>query len=451
MSARATRKGQARAALIACAVAVAGCQGTIAATGDDARGADTAAVANDVQRAGPDAVGTPPPRDGDTPADAAMSPTDGGATDAGSGRIPIFVAQGFMGRSTISCDDGRTWVADRAFDSEGDPLVCGMARTMRCDHGGCSYLRDGTCLNFDTCDCGHHPGFGKGVTYGDGWFVATWGWGTSGSVRRSRDGVHWEDTLSQAVGGAFVGFGGVAYGNGRFVLSSRDTYTSADGSHWAMGHEADFRGLDGGIVWSVRDFNFIADPHTPRFIASASPPDDVLISDDGVAWRRPAARPDPCVESSAGVVYGNGITVAVGSDGRVCTSTDAGDHWTQQSGVGSTTLYSRKVLWTGTEFVVWGEGADYDTRMYRSADGVHWTGTVTDPPRIRPSVVARNPETGTFATSGNVWSGYEEQRFYRSADGVHWQALPDGAFRPSHNIFEMTFGYAEPSTVCPGH
>ena len=50
---------------------------------------------------------------------------------------------------------------------------------------------------------------------------------------------------------------------------------------------------------------------------------------------------------------------------------------------------------------------------------------------------------------GNVWEGYDQQSFYRSTDGLTWDELGAGAFVPSHGIFYVTFGYAEPSADCP--
>jgi hypothetical protein len=388
-------------------------------------------------------------RDGSSARDAEPPNPDATAGD----RIPMFVAQGSIGRSTISCDDGRTWVANRSFDREGDPLVCGMVGPATCGEGPCSYLRQGECRVHETCDCSHHPGAAKGVAYGDGWFVATWGWGHSGSVRRSRDGVHWEETLSEE-DGAWVAFGGVAFGNRRFVLSRRTPFFSPDGAAWVEGAEADFRSPSGEIVQSVRDFHYVGG--TPGlFVASASPPEAVLVSGDGGAWRPPASIAAGCLQD---VGAGGGIgttdtrtTAAVGGDGRLCTSEDGGDTWTRHPhGIGADSVSSRAVIWDGSELRVWGTGADGNARLYRSADGVHWTDDPLDPPRIRIGPVARSEETGTYVTTGHIWHGYDQQRFYRSEDGVNWEPLADGAFEASHTIFELVFGYGETSDACPG-
>ena len=95
----------------------------------------------------------------------------------------MFVAQGLMGRLTVSCDDGHTWIANQSWDLAGDALVCGSTEPVDCyaDSSTCSYLGWNGCVT-GTCDCLHHPGFSKGVAYGNGHFVATFGWGHPGSV-----------------------------------------------------------------------------------------------------------------------------------------------------------------------------------------------------------------------------------------------------------------------------
>jgi hypothetical protein len=99
----------------------------------------------------------------------------------------------------------------------------------------------------------------------------------------------------------------------------------------------------------------------------------------------------------------------------------------------------------GTEFLFWGD----DAYMISSPDGVTWTKkAMLTPTRLGP--VARSPN-GTLVAVGNVWEGYDQQSFWRSSDGLTWEALPKTAFAPSHGIFYMAFGYADPSSACPGH
>jgi hypothetical protein len=99
-------------------------------------------------------------------------------------------------------------------------------------------------------------------------------------------------------------------------------------------------------------------------------------------------------------------------------------------------------MWTGTEFVYWGQ----NTRI-TSSDGVSWTPTpLTTPTRIGPT--ARS-DSGTFVAIPYIYDGYDRQYFMRSTDGLQWDRLDPASFFPSHPIFNITFGYADPSTLCP--
>ncbi len=89
-------------------------------------------------------------------------------------------SQNSMG--TISCDDGRTWVSDRAVENSND------------DHGEYS---------------------ARGLAYGQNTFVINVGWGKPGKVRRSEDGVAWQQTL----GPMNSAYADIAYGAGAFVIS----------------------------------------------------------------------------------------------------------------------------------------------------------------------------------------------------------------------------------------
>ncbi len=391
----------------------------------------------------------------DSAVDSTVPGTDGGTTSSSDGasgvdgfvipegRIPIFVAQGMVGRSTISCDDGHTWVGDAAWDDGTDSHLCNSTN-VRCDTDGYSCDQrwsDGSCDTETPCDCGHSPGFSKGVAYAGDYFVATWGWGWPGAVRRSRNGVDWETTLDNE------SFGGIAYGAGRFVVSARDNYWSTDGETWTPGETADFSGPNEPIIWSVRRFAF-ADYDGGRFVAVASgnTDRDVLVSSDGgETWWRPSVLPDDCgssVGTYGGIVYGNGVIAMIGQN-SACRSTDGGDTWSMATFADDDIIANP--IFTGTEFLAW---THYDHTMYRSTDAETWTAMPMATPTTL-SAVARNPETGTLVAVTSVWSGYEDQQFLRSADGSHWDEIPDSAFVHSHPIFHIEFGYAEHSAACP--
>lgn len=206
-------------------------------------------------------------------------------------------AQGHAGRTIISCDDGRTWVADRS-DEEWN-----------------------YCSNND---CDHGSGAGRGITWGDGWFFATFGWGSPGTVRRSRDGVSWEPVLDGET------FGGLVYGNARLVAASRNgQYSDDDGGTWS-----DF-GSVALSTWNVRDAALV--PYDGgRFIMTAR--DDVseiVVSTDGVSWTQPQSAPSDCGGGSyqGRIVYGNGTIVGVTNgwqqhyESQVFYRSEDGVHW----------------------------------------------------------------------------------------------------------------------------
>ncbi|MFT3841563.1 MAG: hypothetical protein QM723_31535 [Myxococcaceae bacterium] len=372
--------------------------------------------------------------------DAGMAdagPMDSGVTDAGSGKIPVFIAQGAEGRTIMSCDDGKSWVGDRSWDKDADPLMCGITQTKQCYADDCSYEENNACVLANCCN--DTPDVPKGVIYGDGKFVATWGWGQPGAVRTSTNGVDWTTTHPND------SFGGVAYGAGRFLVASRSPFSSADGLSWSAASEADFRNDDGSQMWSVRRFHF-ADVGSGVFIAVASGNtnrDVMLTRDLGQTWVRPSSLPSSCANIGSeygGFVTGGGVIVIVDEAGNACRSLDGGDTWTVTA-TGATQVLSHGV-WTGSEFWFWGDDKD----LLRSADGATWTKTpMTTPMRLGP--IARSPG-GTLVSAGTFWDGYGNQQFARSTDGLKWDLLPASAMTQSHPLFYVTFGYADPSADC---
>ncbi|MFO0563158.1 MAG: hypothetical protein U0269_34370 [Polyangiales bacterium] len=330
-----------------------------------------------------------------------------GGDAAGGALVPVFVAQGHLGRVTVSCDDGRTWVANRSTDD-----------AARCFTGG--------------LDCDHNPNAGRGLAYGNGYFVATFGWGMPGVVRRSRDGLTWEDTLAGRT------FADVAFGNGVFLANDRTLQRSSDGSGWMAA------GTTNAGPWNVRTIEFV--PHGPRgrFLVSAESGTDrdiVWSDDNGSSWHRASTRPPECGQYAKGFAYGNGVAVLTSGVGHVCRSTDGGDTWTTVS-VAMGELSTP--LWTGSEFFAWA-----GSQLWRSADGRQWSSAALVGTQVSIGAVARSA-AGTFVAVRGGWQvWYDQQRFYRSTDGIRWDTLAAGSYVGSHPINFIEFGYAPAGTVCP--
>ncbi len=363
----------------------------------------------------PVADGGVPPGDGSTPPAPDAATPDGIAPTA----HPTFVAIGYEGRTTVSCDDGKTWVANQSDDEKGD------GGKVRC---------------FSPLDCDHDGKAGRGVAFGNGWFVADFGWGQPGTIRRSRDGAVWETVLSGP------NFASMMFGAGRFVGAARSGKLSTnDGAQWSDAAEAKLM-FNGQDVWNVRRGAFVG----TGFLLVADGP-TAAFGKDGTAWTQLKNLPATCgtdIQWSGGIAYGNGAIVVVDGKGVACRSTDDGASWTSKSLGGG--LESR-LLFTGTEFVVWGSGV-----VYRSQDGTTWSSTPTkktvngSPAGAGPNIgpVARSPQ-GTYVAINGGWDQwYEKQRFYRSADGITWDELPTNAFVGGHPMTHITWGDATTSTVC---
>jgi hypothetical protein len=322
--------------------------------------------------------------------------------------VPLFIAQGHMGRTTISCDRGLTWIADHSLD---DATHC-----------------------FDELDCDHHVGSATGLRYGDGAFIATWGWGTEGNVARTTDGITWETVMTGPT------FSGTAYGAGTFVAGSRETQRSEDGgATWGAP-------IDTGLTqWTPRGIGF-ADVDGGRFVIGGggnNEGDVVVSSDAGASWWHPDPLPLACGDGIRSIVSDGAAIVIVrggGTGPELCVSHDAGTSFAEID-LGEVWFESR-ALHDGEAFVVYANG-----EAWRSTDGDEWTSTPTQP-AITPGALAID-ELGNFVAVRGGWQvWYENQEFYRSTDGISWEVLAPGTFTGSHPVNHIAFGHVASTTAC---
>jgi len=354
----------------------------------------------------PAATNAPPPTRAPRPPETAPAETP-------PGKVPMFVAIGHAGRITVSCDDGKTWIANQSAD---DKLRCfDPAVTPDCDHNGLA---------------------GRGITYESGFFIANFGWGAPGRIRRSRDGVTWETVLEGA------NFASTVAGNGKVIAVSGEPQVSTDlGMTWRPGGRPEFGARRAGFGAGL--FLMIGDG--PK----------AAITADGQSWKELTALPPACgkeIQWTGGVLGLGSALVIAGEDGVVCASTDGGASWKVEK---IAERLEGELVRSGGALCVWGTSTGTPSRatLFRSTNGIDWTAT----PTVLRGTTAGAPigpvavgNSGTFVAVSSGWGAwYESQKFFRSTDGVTWDELPAGAFVQSHPINHIVAGDAEPSTLCP--
>ncbi len=382
--------------------------------------------------------------DAGTLSDAGLvTPVDAGFEPADSGLVAVLVAQGVMGRTMLSCDDGQTWVSDRSFDREevdgqgrvtaANDMVCGDTQQVRCDESSCRLKQaDGSCTVAAVCDCLHHPGYAKGVAIAGAQLLANFGWGHPGIIMRSTDGAGWVN--SHAFDGSEL-FPNIVYGAGRFVHFSSQPEVSDDGVNWRNGGFANFNGP--GQSWvSPRAFEVVQTPSGARFIGALDGDELRVSADRAESWFSPANVPSGCTEgigNAQQILSGNGVALIVTSSGRACRSADGGNTWSLH------TITSEPLnVWgafVGGQFLVF---STTGTRFH-SADGVSWHATAMSKPTSLGAVGVS--VKGTLVAVGSVWQGYERQTLLRSTDeGLSWVELGPGAFRRGHPLHRFSAG-----------
>ncbi len=373
-------------------------------------GLTTSASAGSTVDASSGGVGAGSAGGGDATSTGPGGPGVGGAGGDGSGgdaRVPVLIAQGHLGRTTVSCDDGRTWIRDGSVDD-----------SLRCYDEASGNL-----------DCDHHAFAARGIAFGDDMFVLTWGWGQPGQLHRSGDLLGWETVLEET-----PTFADVAFGGGRFVANGGSTMLSDDaGATWIEGGA-----LDIGI--NTRSIDH--DPASGAFVVTGESGGQraLVHSPDGVTWTAAATLPDGCITNYRGGAAGAGALVLGSGQGHVCTSRDGGASW-EQIELGD--YLSSNVLWDGAAFTVY-----TGSTAHRSVDGLSWESATIDPPSISIGSAAVS-ELGTYVAVNDGWQQwYGAQRFYRSEDGLTWEELPAGSFTGSHPIYFVASGTAAPSPGC---
>ena len=352
----------------------------VAACGDSTETPDAGASPD----AAADAVAdTSAPDAGADDAGADVPALDAGpGEDAGPETVEALVLTGHLARRMLSCDRGETFVYDVSYDDD--------ARCWDMDGGSGP-------------DCDHHPTSNNGVTYGNGVFVTTAGWGPStpeDSGLHASDGSAWEQVVPE------ITYNGIAFGNGVFIANHVRPMISRDGLTWTEGPQtaftnsrgAEFANIDGGI----------------HVLARNNLAESWFSTDSGESFWQ-AEDVGHC-DDAGNSVTSNGERLAFYStrNNALCVSTNAGATW--ELGVLPEAIRS-PILWNGEVFVAWGGGT-----RFTSIDLTVWQEEAGEGPSSFQHLERFDDGTliGVVSSWGSYYSG---SGLYRSDDeGLTWQA-----------------------------
>jgi hypothetical protein len=362
-------------------VALAGCPASTAEDSADPereqeRGEDAGSEEGKPEPSKPDESSKPEPPNPDEPSE----PKDEG--------VPMFVAVGWGGRRVMSCDLGRTWIADQQIAPEAD-------------------------------DNWHRSYTPKGLTFGGGKFIFLTGWGTDSMAHVSTNGIDW---TSQQLDTAY---GGIGYDQGRFVLVGNRHLSASE---------------DGAATWKV-----LSDVPTPTADRETAAFDKVWAagadgsaafrlagSDKWVSMPNCTGSRHTSIGITGGFAAGLGVLVSVGDQGNTCAVDLASGAGRGAGTIG--TKISGRVAFLGNAFWLANGNA-----IYTSTNGVAWSQRAL-PQGVRFDLVARS-NSGTY-----VGVSADGDRFYYSDDGENWKA---GSGPSGNGLLRVVFGYGAPSSKCP--
>jgi len=338
----------------------------------------------------------------------------------GSSTVGVFVASGHVGRTIVSCDDGRSWNHDQT-EAFVDEMGAPYPTITRCFDSG--------------MDCDHHPGSTKGVIYARSWFFRTTGWGPGGHITRSRNGIAWESLTERTT------FGGLAHDGISTLIAGARTPQRSTNEGMTLG-PSENEAISG---WNVRRTAHVGGPSGGLFLIVGNDGTEVGLSNDGLRWRAPTTIDAACgrgIQGQGGIARVGDVIVMAGGESSVCRSTNEGVTWTLHTLPDGARASSSALIATGSEFMMWSVGA-----VLRSTDGMTWTRTPTEP-SIEVGAVARSPE-GTFVAVRGGWNHwYGDQVFYRSTDGVRWETLDLAAAPQGHPISWIAYGNVDAPLAC---
>lgn len=277
---------------------------------------------------------------------------------------------------------------------------------------------------------GIHSGYPAGLTYGGGRWVlaaACEGFTNRTCVYLSADGASWSQVLATLNGTPWAaGYGGGAW----LVTTETGAYRSTDGLTWtrgstnlstwtqksvaygngvwvSVGSNVSWRSSDGGNQWStITDLNnrMLESVIYANGMFLASGSGGMFSSANGTSWTQLSG-------AQQWLAYGAGVYVSAGYNQsgstvrvRILYSTNPSAGWTEVRSVQSIDCAPRAVAWSGTQFVVGGNGC-----FFTSTDGINWSGGASQ---------TAPPMTVAAGGNGMVLSSYQPSQLNRIYDSI---------------------------------
>lgn len=320
--------------------------------------------------------------DGSTSDDPPDTETTIGEPDG----VPVVVSLAHGGQTARSCDGGQTWSDFHEFGIQDD-------------HSD-------------------YAAFG-GLTFGNGAFVAATGWGASGRILRSTDGVTWEDLPDDAfvtpkgVARPSNGASGVEFvGDGFVLFAGSHMWRSDDGSTWTA-ESPETLSYSGHF----REVEYLAEPGLLLIAMESYEVQQSwtiqVSADGGATWQTGTGATAECVgyvQHVGGFAAHDGRILIGGGAGPTCVSDDGGLTWIGAGNLGSEIA---DVASYDGGFV----GLVQSGEVFASADGQAWTPLGNS--GLDGGRLGWHPELGFFGEGGAVYA--------HSPDGATWT---DAASQP---------------------
>jgi len=260
---------------------------------------------------------------------------------------------------------------------------------------------DGTTWTTRTSGFGTNPI--RGVTYGDGLYVAG---GNDGTLTTSTDGITWTTRTS---GFGTTDINGVTYGDGLYVAVGKDgkLTTSTDGTTWTTrtsGFGSNSNSSIFGVGYGDGLYVAVGKVYDGSFTGT------LTTSTDGITWTTRTSGFG--TTTIYGVTYGDGLYVAVGQSGTLTTSTDGTTWTTRTSGFGTNTI-NGVTFGDGLYVAVGNSGT-----MTTSTDGTTWT--------TRTSGFGTTAIRGVTYGDGLYVAGGDDGTLTTSTDGTTWTTRTSG-------------------------